>query len=199
MDRDQALETAREILHIMPLVMRTVVAGLRSAGELPAPAHFPLLVMLKEQPRTLTELAELRGVSLPTMSNSVTALVQRGWVRRITSGTVSKGISPTGGWKRYRRNGAGTVHDGGDRRVVLVEVTVTGRGVLERVEQAAETHLAAVLAPLDSASCRRLEAGFGVLRKLFDAPPAAAGERKKGSRAPRVTNVTKPPPERHRL
>ena len=37
MDRDQALETAREILHIMPLVMRTVVAGLRSAGELPAP------------------------------------------------------------------------------------------------------------------------------------------------------------------
>ena len=69
-----------------------------------------------------------------------------------------------------------------DRRVVLVEVTVTGRGVLERVEQAAETHLAAVLAPLDPASRRRLEAGFGVLRKLFDAPPAAARERKRGSR-----------------
>src|SRR4030095_1916812 len=97
MDRDQALETAREILHIMPLVMRTVVAGLRSAGELPAPALFALLWMLKEHPRPRPELAELRGVSLPTMSNSVTALVQRGWVRRITSGTVSKGISPTGG------------------------------------------------------------------------------------------------------
>jgi DNA-binding MarR family transcriptional regulator len=179
--------------------MRTVVAGLRSAGELPAPAHFPLLVMLKEQPRTLTELAELRGVSLPTMSNSVTALVQRGWVRRISPETASKGISLTGEWKKYRRNGAGTVHDGGDRRVVLVEVTVAGRGVLERVEQAAETHLAGVLAPLDSASRRRLEAGFGVLRKLFDAPQAAAGERKKGARGRRVTNVTKPPPERHRL
>ena len=130
----------------MPLVMRTVVAGLRSAGELPAPAHFPLLVMLKEQPRTLTELAELRGVSLPTMSNSVTALVQRGWVRRITPETALRGSPVAGERKRYRRNGAGTVHDGGDRRVVLVEVTVTGRGVLERVEQAAETHLAAVLA-----------------------------------------------------
>jgi DNA-binding MarR family transcriptional regulator len=182
MDRDQALETAREILHIMPFVMRTVVAGLRSSGELPAPAHFPLLVMLKEQSRTLTELAELRGVSLPTMSNSVTALVQRGWVRRMTSETAPRGISVAGEWKKYRRNGASSVHDGGDRRVVLVEVTIAGRAVLERVEQAAERHLAGVLAPLDPVSRRRLEAGFGVLRKLFDTPPAAAGGRKKGSR-----------------
>jgi DNA-binding MarR family transcriptional regulator len=182
MDHDQALETAREILHIMPFVMRTVVAGLRSTGELPAPAHFPLLVMLKEQPRTLTELAELRGVSLPTMSNSVTALVQRGWVRRNTPKAASNDIRLTGERKKYRRNGSGTVHDGSDRRVVLVEVTVTGREMLERVEQAAERHLAGVLAPLDSASRRRLEAGFAVLRKLFDAPPAVAGERKRRAR-----------------
>jgi DNA-binding MarR family transcriptional regulator len=183
MNHDQALDTAREILHIMPFVMRTVVAGLRSAGELPAPAHFPLLVILKEQPRTLTELAELRGVSLPTMSNSVTALVQRGWVRRITPEAAARGGSLAGEWQKYRRNGAGTVHDGGDRRVVLVEVTVAGRAVLERVERAAEKHLAEVLAPLDPASRRRLEAGFGVLRKLFEAPPTAAGGRKKESRA----------------
>jgi DNA-binding MarR family transcriptional regulator len=182
MNRDQALETAREILHIMPFVMRTVVAGLRSAGELPAPAHFPLLVMLKEQPRTLTELAELRGVSLPTMSNSITALVQRGWVRRNTPETASSNIALAEEWKKHRRNGSGTVHNGSDRRIVLVEVTVAGRAVLERVEQAAEGHLAGVLAPLDSASRRRLEAGFAVLRKLFDAPPAAAGERKRGAR-----------------
>src|SRR5262245_31258518 len=182
MDREQALETAREILHIMPLVMRTVVAGLRSTGELPAPAHFPLLVMLKEQPRTLTELAELRGVSLPTMSNSITALVQRGWVRRIGPGTAPSGLR-VGEGKRHRRSGPGGAQGGSDRRVILVEVTPTGRGVLERVEQAAERHLAEVLAPLDPASHRRLGAGFGVLKKLFDASPTDVGERKKGSRA----------------
>src|SRR2546430_2705369 len=82
MNRVQARETARELLQIMPLVMRTVAAELRSAGEFPAPAHFGLLMKLSEQPRTLTELATLSGVSLPTMSNSVTAVVDRGWVRR---------------------------------------------------------------------------------------------------------------------
>ena len=62
--------------------MRTVAAELRAAGELPAPAHFGLLTMLGNQPRTLTELALLQGVSLPTMSNSISTLVQRGWVKR---------------------------------------------------------------------------------------------------------------------
>ena len=62
--------------------MRTVAAELRAAGELPAPAHFGLLTMLSEQPRTLTELAALQGVSLPTMSNSISAMAHRGWVRR---------------------------------------------------------------------------------------------------------------------
>ena len=66
----------------MPLVMRTVAAELRAAGEMPAPAHFGLLTMLSVRPRTLTELAALQGVSLPTMSNSISAMVQRGWVRR---------------------------------------------------------------------------------------------------------------------
>src|SRR5260221_9279324 len=78
----QARDTARKLLEVMPLVMRTVAAELRAAGELPAPAQFPLLHMLSEHPRTLSELAAFRGVSLPSMSSSVTTLVGRGWVRR---------------------------------------------------------------------------------------------------------------------
>ena len=84
MTRVQARESARDILQIVPLVMRTVAAELRAAGELPAPAHFPLLHMLSEQPRTLSELAAFRGVSLPSMSSSVTTLVGKGWIRRVT-------------------------------------------------------------------------------------------------------------------
>src|SRR5919198_1801585 len=101
MNRDQARETARDILQIIPLVMRAVAAQLRSAGELPAPAHFGLLSMLSERSRTLTELASIQGVSLPTMSNSISAMVERGWVRRTGPGP--------------------------DRRVVVIEVTAAGR------------------------------------------------------------------------
>jgi DNA-binding MarR family transcriptional regulator len=157
MNRAQARDAARELLEIMPLVMRTVAAELRSAGELPAPAHFGLLMILSERGRTLTELAAFRGVSLPTMSASVTALVQRGWVKRAPPGK--------------------------DRRTVLLDVTASGRAALDRVGRAAESHLSEVLAPLDAASRRRLVAGLGVLRRVFAAPPeTAAGRRRRTAR-----------------
>ena len=110
MTRVQARDTAREILEIIPLVMRTVAAELRAAGEMPAPAHFGLLSILSVRPRMLTDLASLQGVSLPTMSNSISAMVERGWVRR---------EAPDG-----------------DRRVVMIDVTPTGRAALERVGRA---------------------------------------------------------------
>jgi DNA-binding MarR family transcriptional regulator len=153
MTRVQAREAAREILHIIPLVMRTVAAELRSAGELPAPAHFGLLSLLSERPRMLTDLASIQGVSLPTMSNSISAMGERGWVRR---------LAPEG-----------------DRRVVMIEVTAAGRAALERVARSAEGHLAEILAPLDPPSRRRLQNGLGVLRKVFaNGAPAAAGRRR---------------------
>jgi DNA-binding MarR family transcriptional regulator len=153
MTRVQAREAAREILHIIPLVMRTVAAELRSAGELPVPAHFGLLSLLNERSRMLTDLASIQGVSLPTMSNSVTAMVERGWVRR---------LAPDG-----------------DRRVVMIEVTAAGRAALERVARSAEGHLAEILAPLDVPSRHRLQKGLGVLRKVFaNGAPAAAGRRR---------------------
>jgi DNA-binding MarR family transcriptional regulator len=158
MSRVLAREAARDILAIVPRVMRTVAAELRSSGELPAPVHFGLLTFLVEQPRTLTELAGLQGVSLPTISNSVTALVQRGWVRR----TAAR-----------------------DRRRVIVEPTAAGRAALQRVGRAAEAHLAERLAPLDRSSHRRLKAGLAVLHQLFGgrAAPAASRRRRRSSHA----------------
>ena len=156
MTREQARETARDILEIIPLVMRTVAAELRAAGELSAPAHFGLLSMLAERPRILTELASLQGVSLPTMSSSISAMVERGWVKR------------------------GAPED--DRRVVMIEVTATGRAALERVGRAAEGHLAEVLAPLDVPARRRLQGGLGILRKVFAGAPASMS--RKSNRTP---------------
>lgn len=160
MTREQARETARDILQIIPLVMRIVAAQLRSAGELPAPAHFGLLSILSERPRMLTELASLQGVSLPTMSNSISAMEERGWVRR---------SAPTEA----------------DRRVAMIEMTTTGRAALERVARCAETHLSEMLAPIDGTSRRRLHNGLGVLRKIFTAEPAAAAGRKRNRRGRR--------------
>jgi len=148
MTRDQARESARDVLEIIPLVMRTVAAELRSAGELPAPAHFGLLTYLSEHSRSLTELASLQGVSLPTMSSSIAAMEDRGWVRRAAPER--------------------------DRRVAMIEVTTTGRAALERVGRCAEAHLAEVLAPLDPHSRRRLHNGLGVLRRVFSRPSLPA-------------------------
>jgi DNA-binding MarR family transcriptional regulator len=156
MTRVQARDTAREILEIIPLVMRTVAAQLRAAGEMPAPAHFGLLSILSVRPRMLSELASIQGVSLPTMSNSISAMVERGWVRR---------EAPDG-----------------DRRIVMIDVTPPGRAALERVSRAAEAHLADVLAPLDLPARRRLVGGLGVLRKVFAASPASMS--RKGHRTP---------------
>ena len=156
MTRVQARDTAREILEIIPLVMRTVAAELRAAGEMPAPAHFGLLSILSVRPRMLSDLAALQGVSLPTMSNSISAMVERGWVRR---------EAPDG-----------------DRRIVMIDVTPTGRAALERVSRAAEAHLADVLAPLDLPARRRLIGGLGILRKVFAAAPGSAS--RKGHRTP---------------
>ncbi len=153
MTREQARETARDILEIIPLVMRTVAAELRAAGELSAPAHFGLLSMLAERPRILTELASLQGVSLPTMSSSISTMVERGWVRRTAPGE--------------------------DRRVVMIEVTTPGRAALDRVARCAETHLAEVLAPLDVMARRRLQRGLGELHKVFSVrQQTATGSRK---------------------
>jgi DNA-binding MarR family transcriptional regulator len=164
MTRDQARESAREILEIIPLVMRTVAAELRAAGELPAPAHFGLLSVLSVRPRMLTDLASLQGVSLPTMSSSISAMVERGWVKRTAPEE--------------------------DRRVVIIEVTATGRAALERVSRAAETHLADMLAPLDVPARRRLLGGLGVLRKVFAAAPASPSRKSHRTPAKRRSYLT---------
>ena len=164
MTRDQARESAREILEIVPLVMRTVAAQLRAAGELPAPAHFGLLSVLSVRPRMITDLASLQGVSLPTMSSSISAMVERGWVKRTAPEE--------------------------DRRVVIIEVTATGRAALERVSRAAETHLAEMLAPLDVPARRRLLGGLGVLRKVFAAAPGQTSRKSHRTPAKRRSYLT---------
>ncbi len=166
MTHAQAKTSARDILAIVPRVMSTLAAELRAIGELPAPAHFGVLSMLAAQRRslTLTRLAALQGVSLPTMSNTVTAMAERGWLRRMP------------------------LVD--DRRIVQVAVTPEGRAALQRVRRAAEVHLARRLAPLDRSARLRLQEGLDVLLRVFVEAP---GQRARPVIRPRRATATRPP------
>ena len=82
----ETLGLARQTLDIVPLVMRTIAAQVRRGGSSLAPSHFRLLDMLAHCPCNLSELARRQGVSLPTISDSITVLVDRGLVPGRPSG-----------------------------------------------------------------------------------------------------------------
>lgn len=128
----------REVLETIPLVMRALYAELRHIEYALPPAHFRLLHILAERPHNLSELAEKQRVSRPTMSNSISTLVERGWVKR--------------------------VRDPHDRRMVLIELTPAGREMLSEIRRQAEERVTELLAPLSPAECDQLVVGLTVLR-----------------------------------
>ena len=132
---------AREIMEVVPMVMRTLALEMRSAGHLPEPAHLRLLLLLAERPHNLSELAEKQAVSLPTMSNSISTLVERGWVAR----------------SRSRH----------DRRKVQVELMPAGREAVEETMAAIERRMALRLSCLSPAECERVVQGLEMLRGCF--------------------------------
>lgn len=136
---EQAL--AKTILDVIPLVMRTIAADLRRSEHLVAESHFRLLMLMSEAPHSLGKLAERYAVSLPTMSNTITALEERGWVVR----------------QRSLR----------DRRQVVVNITPAGKAVLDEVCQHMEAAVATVLRDMPEADRRQLATGLNVLQAAF--------------------------------
>ena len=133
--------TARRIMEVVPLVMRTLALEMRCVGRLAVPAHGRLLVILAEGPHNLSELAEKHAVSLPTISNSISTLVERGWVTRSRA-----------------------PHD---RRIVEVELTPAGRVALEAMSSAVEERMSRKLSCLSPAECERVLAGLELLHGCF--------------------------------
>lgn len=134
-------EIAREVLEILPMVMRTVAAELRRTGHLLMPGQYRLLAILSCRSYSLGELAKKQVVSLPTMSKSINSLVERGWVR--------------------------SERDPNDRRTVVIELTEKGREVLDRIERDAEARVAEMLSRLSPEERRKLRGGLSVLHQAF--------------------------------
>jgi len=132
---------AREVVEVIPLVMRTLALELRRTGHTPEPVHCRLLVILAERSHNVSGLAEKQAVSLPTMSNSITTLVERGWVKRVRASH--------------------------DRRRVMVDLTPAGRAVLNEILRPTEARVTELLASLSSTECDQLLAGLAILRAAF--------------------------------
>ena len=143
---DKRDRTAQQIMEVVPLVMRTLALEMRSVGRLDVPAHSHLLVILADGPHCLSELAQKHAVSLPTMSNSISTLVERGWVKRSRS-----------------------PHD---RRRIQVELTPAGREVLGEMTQAVEERTVRKLSYLSPAECEDVMSGLEILRGCFARSPS---------------------------
>jgi DNA-binding MarR family transcriptional regulator len=141
---------ARQILDVVPHVMRTIAADLRRTNHLAMSAHFRVLWILEHRVVSLSQLAEMQAVSLPTMSNSVTILEERGWARRTRSVE--------------------------DRRKVVIKITPEGRKVLDEARQIMEANVADLIAPLSAADRTALAQGLEVLRTVFVIQPECKDE-----------------------
>jgi DNA-binding MarR family transcriptional regulator len=132
---------ANEILRVIPKVMRVLASEIRQEPSSLAPAHFRVMFVLAKRPRSLTELADSQSVSMATMSNSISVLVDRGWVAR-------------------RK-------DPHDRRRLALEITAKGQDVLHEAHNRVEGRLRGFLASISDQECSDLLQGLELLNGVF--------------------------------
>ncbi len=134
--RNEQLDyVAEHLLTRAAVLVRLLVKQVRS-HEI-SRTEMEVLSILKEAPRTITELTELVGIAQPTMTLLVKRLEQRAWVQR-----------------------AGVPDDG---RVVLVSLTADGVRAQERFRA---QFLAAMRSDLDELSDGQLRTLAGATRAL---------------------------------
>jgi DNA-binding MarR family transcriptional regulator len=136
---------ARHMLGTMPQVIQRMTSDLRHAGHCFAMPHFRALMLLSRPPHTLSELAESQGVSLPTMSKTVSTLCGRGWVAREA--------------------------DEDDRRKTALHLTAEGEAVLKDMRCRAEQAFVDLLSPLSEEQLARLVDGLAVLDEVVGGTP----------------------------
>jgi DNA-binding MarR family transcriptional regulator len=129
------------ILDALPVTMRVLAAQMRDTPHNLHSGHLPVLAALQEGARTQSELADMMSVSGATMSNTLTALEERGWVERTRSQT--------------------------DRRVIHIHLTPAGTAAFYETMAEMEKHLDALLAHLDDAAREELRRGLVILQAVF--------------------------------
>lgn len=139
-----AIDAAREVLEVVPLVMRTIRAEMRSHRGLDLTvAQFRALLFIHRQSGTpLAQLADFLGMTAPSASRMVDGLVERRLVVRADSAL--------------------------DRRRLALGLTAEGQDLLDRAREGTLERLAQRLDSLSASQRGHL------LRALEDLRPAFA-------------------------
>ena len=137
-------ECAREMVEVVPLVMRTLVGEMRRhrATDLSVPQFRTLAFLNRHEGACLSDVAEHIGLTLPSMSKMIDGLVARGLVLRY--------VHPT------------------DRRRVTLSLSERGGGALQVAREATRAFLAGRLAVLPESQLAAIVRAMGVLRPIFD-------------------------------
>lgn len=141
MTESNASAIAHRVIAIIPFVMRVMASEMRRAGYDISPGHVSLMGILKHGSYTLGELALMHSVSAATMSKTVTALEERGWVQRVRSDT--------------------------DRRVVNVKLAPEGLRVLDEIDAHTVHRISQLLSSLSPEDGEILLSGLSILGAAF--------------------------------
>ena len=138
-----AAQLARQVMDMVPPMMRAVNAPMRDAGDAGNMMQMYTMGALHKGPRAFKDLVAHRRVSAPTLSRSIEALVKRGWVVRVPHPD--------------------------DKRQILLKLTGVGQQEFEGVRQRMQDHLAKLLAALSVDEQTAAFAGIEALQKAFAA------------------------------
>ncbi len=134
---------AREVLEVVPLVMRGIREELRKHGArvLSVPQFRTLLFLSRHKGASLSEVAEHIGLTLPSMSTLIDGLVTRNYAVRQT--------------------------DSSDRRRMTLTLTERGQTSLQSAREATQAHLAERLSHLQETERKAIIAAMRILRNTL--------------------------------
>lgn len=142
-NNNPALSTAELVLHAVPGVMIFLRSTYRrTSRSQPTLTQVRALAIIHRCGQgTLTEIADLLGISSPAASRMVEALVAKGLIRRQTSAA--------------------------DRRRLSLQLTAAGEKALDAAWVAARQHLAARLSELSAQEMATVQVALTKLDSLF--------------------------------
>jgi MarR family transcriptional regulator for hemolysin len=134
---------AREVLDVVPMIMRTIRAEMRSrrSADLTIPQFRALMFLNRSPGASLLDLADHLGLTSPTVCRMVDGLVSAGLVARASSST--------------------------DRRKLTLRLTSQGLVILERARNGTQARLTQILSDLDLEERRTMLEGMQRLQSLF--------------------------------
>ncbi len=140
---------AREILEVVPTVMGTIRVEMRSRRRADlSVVQFRALVYLDMNPgASLSPLAEHLGLTLPTVSQMIDGLVEKGVVNRSESST--------------------------DRRCVMLSLTGQGKSLLETSFAGTQARLSEIISSLGKDNLEVIHHALLLLDELFRQPQPA--------------------------